>query len=116
MSGIVWLNDGRMGSFDCGFTTPYRGFLEIVGTEAAIHVSDMWVPRGRVGFEVRREGRPPEEIVIEGPDQILAMIEDFGRAVLDGVKLDPAPEEAVRTLRVLDALAESAREAKIVDV
>ena len=42
------------------------------------------------------------------------MIENFSRAALDSQPVSPAPEEAVRTLRVLDALAESAREGRVV--
>ena len=42
--------------------------------------------------------------------------EDFGRAVLWGESVNPPPEEAVRTLRVLDALGRSAREGQVVAV
>ena len=44
------------------------------------------------------------------------MLEDFGRAVRGGEPVRPDPEEAVRTLRALDALGRSAREARAVEV
>jgi predicted dehydrogenase len=47
---------------------------------------------------------------VEGHDQIAHMLDNFGRAVLRGEPVQPPAEEAVRTLRVLDALALSARE------
>ena len=116
LSGMVWLADGRVGTFDCGFVAPFRQWLEIVGTEGVVTVRDMWVPVWRAAFEVRRDGKPPEEVVVQGEDQIVHMIEDFGRAVLRGEPIKPPPEEAVKTLKVLDALAKSAREGREVTV
>jgi predicted dehydrogenase len=112
MSGLIWLADGRAGAFDCGFTMPVRGWLEVVGAEGVVYVPDMWVPGPRATFTVRREGKPDEEIAIEGEDQIVRMIENFSAAALDGRPACPPPDEAVKTLRVLDALARSAREGR----
>jgi predicted dehydrogenase len=108
MSGLLEFPDARVGAFDCAFTLPFRGYLEITGTDGVIWVPDMWLPGPRATFEVRREGRPTETVVVQGHDQIVHMIEDFGRAVLAHQPLNPSPEEAVRTLRVLDALCRSA--------
>jgi len=116
MNGVLWLADGRMATFDCGFTLPLRGWLEIVGTEGTVRVPDMWLPARRASFFIERAGKPTEEVAIEGEDQIQHMIEDFGRAVLRGEPARPAPDEAVKTLRVLDALSRSARERKAIDV
>ena len=44
------------------------------------------------------------------------MIENFGRFVLEGQPVSPSPDEAVKTLRVLDALVQSARDQKEVAV
>jgi predicted dehydrogenase len=115
MNGTLWLADGRVATFDCGFTLPFRGWLEITGTDGVICVSEMWVPHRPASFIIEREGRPPEQETIEG-DQIQYMIEGFGRAVLDKTPIRPDPLEAVRTLRVLDALAKSARDGKVVQV
>ena len=112
MSGLVWLADGRVGAFDCGFTVPLRGWMEVTGSEGVVFVPDMWLPGPRATFTVRRAGRPEEEVAVEGEDQIVHMLDDFSRAVLDGQELRPAPDEAVKTLRVLDALARSARDGK----
>ena len=84
MSGLVWLADGRVGAFDCGFTMPVRGWLEIAGTEGVVFVPDLWVPGPRATYTVRREGRPEEEVAVEGEDQIVHMLDDFSRAVLFG--------------------------------
>src|SRR5262249_44838229 len=110
LNGILWFANGRLAAFDCGFTLPLRGWLEITGSKGVVLVPEMWLPARRANFEIRREGRRgPEEVVVEGEDQIMHMLEDFGRAVLRGQQVNPPPEEAVRTLQVLDALARSAR-------
>jgi D-xylose 1-dehydrogenase (NADP+, D-xylono-1,5-lactone-forming) len=116
MSGLLWFSDGRTGAFDCGFTLPLRGWLEITGTEGVVTVPEMWLPSPRATFYVQREKRPAEEVVVEGEDQIVHMLEDFARAVFRGEPVQPAPEEAVRTLRAMDALARSARAKTPIDV
>ena len=50
-----------------------------------------------------------ETVTLDEADQIECMLDDFNRALLHGEAVRPAPDEAVKTLRVLDALALSAR-------
>jgi predicted dehydrogenase len=116
MNGMLWQADGRVGVFDCGFTQPYRAWMEVVGTQGTAFVPDMWLPAARATYQVRRLAGPVEEVAVEGHDQIAQMLDDFGRAVLRGEPVHPPPDEAVRTLRVLDALALSARENREVAV
>jgi len=116
MSGLVCLSDGRAGSFDCGFTTPYRQWLEITGTEGVIRVPKMWIPEPEASFTFERDRGEPEVVTVPGHDQIALMLDDFSRAVLGGEAVRPDPEEAVRTLRVLDTLARSAQEGRAVEV
>jgi predicted dehydrogenase len=114
-SGLLWLADGRVGAFDCGFTSPLRQWLEITGTEGVIRVQDMWLPDASASFTIERDEKP-EVVSVPGHDQIVCMLDDFSRAVLHGDPVRPDASEAVRTLAVLDALARSAREGRPVDV
>lgn len=116
MTGQVAFADGRMASFDCGFTLPLRGWLEITGTDGVIRVPEMWLPHPRATWEVQRHGKPAETHAVEGEDQMVHMLDDFAAAVWAGRDPTPPPEEAVKTLRVLDALARSAREGREVEV
>src|SRR5262249_28761123 len=116
MNGILWFADGRMATFDTGFTHPLRQWMEITGDAGVVTVTDMWLPAPCATFRIEREGQPTETVVVENEDQIVHMLEDFGRAVLDKQPAYPSPDEAVRTLRVLDALAESARQGEVVEV
>jgi predicted dehydrogenase len=116
MNGILWFADGRVGTFDCGFTLPLRGWLEIVGTEALVRIPEMWLPPRHATWILQSTGGTGEEFAIEDEDQIVQMVENFSLAALENRPVHPPPEEAVRTLRVLDALAQSAREGRIVAV
>jgi len=115
MTGQLAFADGRTASFDCGFTLPLRGWLEITGTEGVIRVPDMWLPRPKATWEVERPGKPAETHAVEGEDQMVHMLDDFAHAVWAGRDPTPPPDEAVKTLRVLDALAQSAREGREVE-
>jgi predicted dehydrogenase len=117
MSGILWFADGRTGTFDCGFVAPMRQWLEITGSEGVLRVTDLWVPPlARAAFTIERDGREPEVVAIEGEDQIARMIDDFSLAVQGAAPLNADPSEAVKTLRVLDALALAAQEERWIDV
>jgi predicted dehydrogenase len=115
MSGVLWFSEGRIATLDCGFTLPLRQTVEITGTGGVVTIPDLWQPARKATFLVRRDTHV-DEATVEGEDQIVHMIENFGRAVLKNEPVKPAPEEAVKTLAVMDALAKSARTGQIVDI
>jgi xylose dehydrogenase (NAD/NADP) len=116
MSGTLWFADGQVATFDCGFILPLRGWLEIAGTEGVVSIPEMWLPSKRASFIVQPLDEAAGEFAVEGEDQIVHMIENFSRAALQNQPTRPPAEEAVRTLRVLDALAKSAREDRVVTI
>ena len=116
MSATLFFADGRMASFDCSFIHPYREWLEIVCTHGTVTIPDMWIPRQATYSVQMNDSLSAEEFVVPGHDQIQCMIEDFGRYVLEDKPVWPAPEEAIKSARVMDALAMSAREGRIVSV
>jgi predicted dehydrogenase len=120
MSGVLTFADGRTASFDCGFTHPLRTWVEIVGTDAVVRVPNMWIPDDRAVYQVARQngmfGHTVEEVETPGADQMVHMLDDFAAAVREGRECYPNPDEAVKSLRVMDALARSAREGREVEV
>ena len=116
MSATLWFADGRVANFDCGFVHPFRQWMEIVGEKGAITLPDMWLPR-KAAYTVQYDASDDsQEFVVAGYDQIQCMLEDFGRYVLDEKPVWPAPEEAIKSAKVMDALLVSAREGRIVNV
>jgi predicted dehydrogenase len=116
MNGVLKFDDGSVAEFDCGFTLPFRGWLEIVGTKGVIRVPEMWLPGPRAEYFVQIGETPFREESLPGFDQIQLMLENFGAAVLDSSLPTPQSAEAVKTLQVLDALAQSARSGREVAV
>lgn len=116
VSGVWTFADGRTAHFDCGFTHPLRTWVEIVGTNAVVRVPNMWIPDEKAVFQVVRQngdfGQAVEEIETPGENQMVHMLDDFASAVLGGHECYPNPDEAVRTAKVLDALAKSAKEGR----
>lgn len=120
MSGVLTFADGRTAGFDCGFTHPLRTWVEVVGTSAVVRVPNLWIPDDAAEFHVVRQrgdfGADVEVVETPGENQMVHMLDDFAAAVWEKREPYPNPDEAVRTLRVLDALAKSAREGKEVAV
>ena len=116
VSGQLGFREGRSASFDCAFTLPYRAWLEVVGTKGTIRVPRMWAPHPRATWEVEVNGQPTVEHAVEGEDQIVRMLDEFAAAVWEGRDPRPGPDEAVRTLRVLDAVRRSIAEGREVGV
>jgi predicted dehydrogenase len=117
LSGSLAFADGGTASFDCGFRAPLRQWLEIVGTDGVLRIPKMWLPDEHAAYEVYdRDGRLREEGTVAGHDQIACMLDDFGEAVAAGREPTPSPDEATKTLRVLEALARSARDGQAVSV
>lgn len=114
MSGVMTFAHGRTATFDCGFTHPLRTHVEIVGTTGTIRVPNLWIPDAHASFEILRQegdfGLRTEVVNTPGEDQIVHMIDDFAAAVREKHECFPNPDEAVRTARVMDALAKSARD------
>ena len=61
-------------------------------------------------------GMAVEEVETPGENQMVHMIDDFAAAVREGREPYPNPDEAVKTLKVMDALRRSAAEGKEVNV
>lgn len=116
MSGVMIFDDGATASFDCGFTHPLRTWVEIVGSEAVIRVPNLWIPDERAVFHVCRQqgdfGESVEVVETPGENQMVHMLDDFAAAVAEHREPYPNPDEAVKSLRVMDALAKSAREGR----
>jgi predicted dehydrogenase len=116
MSGHLLFADGGVASFDCGFTFPYRPWMEIVGTKGMMRIPRMWLPHVKATWEVELNSESPVEHSVDGECQMVHMLDDFATAVFEDRDPDPPPDEAVKTLRVMDALARSVREGREVGV
>jgi predicted dehydrogenase len=86
---------------------------EVVGTRGRIDVPMTWLPgTAETTLRVERADGSQETLTFPGVDQYQIMVEEFGDAILASRPVPLPPSDAVNTMRVIDALRQSAREGR----
>ena len=118
LSGTLWFENERIAAFDCGYDTASRRWFEVAGTQASIVCDDFVIPRTEdsTRFWIHGAQGRNEEHKGGGCIQEVRMIEQFSNIVRTR-QLEPRWQtEAINTMRVCDALSESARLAQVVQI
>jgi D-xylose 1-dehydrogenase (NADP+, D-xylono-1,5-lactone-forming) len=98
---------GVLASFDCGFRSPYRTQVEIVGSEASILVPRPFKP-GLEETIVLSRGDEKREIAVAGQELYSGEVEDMADAVLLGRPPRVSLAESRGNVAVMTALLRSA--------
>jgi xylose dehydrogenase (NAD/NADP) len=106
---------GVLAQFDCGFQTPGRAYMEVVGSEGSAYISSPFKPGPDERIEVRR-GDVMEQIRIKGKELYLGEVEDMADAVLDGKQPGVSAAQSRGNTATITALLESARTGKPVQL
>ncbi len=115
LAGILWFDDERIATLDCGFDTALRKWFEVAGTRASIVCDDFTVPISEDSARFWVHGPDGNERnTVEGCIQEVLMIERFSQIVQSGSLETEWSDVAVNTMRVCDALLESHRCGEIV--
>jgi len=69
--------------FDCGFNSPLRSFVEVVGTEGTIYIPNPFKPGLKNEIYVTRGGKQ-ETLKIKGQELYLGEVEDLCDAAFNG--------------------------------
>lgn len=121
-AGILRFPGGVVAHFDCSFQTDYREWLQIQGSGARLDLHRPIKPGTRLGEILLRQGETADTlaaattITAPGANHYQLMVEDFNNAVLKGTPLRFPPEEGRANMQVIDALFESARTGRTVQV
>lgn len=109
LAGVLEFPRQRFASVDCSFKSGYSGWYMVIGSKGTIEVPRAFTPKTDDTVVVitsadnqRREER------FAGVDQYRLMVEAFAAAILSGQPLPCPPADAVRNMRAVDALAQSA--------
>ena len=109
-NGLLRFDEGATANIFAGFRTPYRTWLEVLGSEGGLTVPNPFRPGPVETLELERKGAI-EHIEVAGSPQIFVReIEDFEAAVLDGAPPVVSLAESRRTATTLSALYTAARE------
>jgi predicted dehydrogenase len=114
LAATLRMPSGVLGLLDCGFTTPHRDELEIIGEGGSLFLDDPWHCREPV-IELRRGGQV-ERIEIERVDPYRCELEDVSDAIRGGSSLRAGPADALAQAHVIEALYSSADTGLAVDV
>ena len=115
--GSLRFPENALATFEASFTSALQQTYSVVGSEGAIELPhDAFIPWEKEAvFSVRGKNQEVgQKHITEGADEYQRMVEHFADAVLTGAELELSPEESVRNMRVLDALAEAARTGKTI--
>jgi predicted dehydrogenase len=118
LSGLLWFEGERMASFDCGFDTVSRKWLEVAGSAGSLVCDDFTLPRDerRARYWLHASQGKGSERVTTGCVQEVRMIESFSEIVRTDRLDDRWPDRALKVQRVCDLLGESARRQEMRDV
>ena len=114
LAGILWFNDERIATLDCGFDTALRKWFEVAGTRASIVCDDFTVPTSEDSARFWVHGADNVKYETSTCIQEVTMIERFSDIVQSGELEEHWPNIAVNTMRVCDALLESNRRGAVV--
>ena len=107
--GMLRFDEGATANIFAGFRTPYRTWLEVLGSEGGLTVPNPFRPGPIETLDLERNGKT-EHIEVAGSQEIFVReVEDFEAAVLDGAPPVVSLAESRRTAATLAALYSAAR-------
>ena len=109
--GMLRFDEGATANIFAGFRTPYRTWLEVLGSEGGLTVPNPFRPGPIETLDLERRGAIEHIEVAGSPEIFVREIEDFEAAVLDGAPPVVSLAESRRTAATLSALHAAAREA-----
>jgi xylose dehydrogenase (NAD/NADP) len=120
-SAVLEFSDGRSALVSSSFKAGGQGLYQVIGTEGTIDVPRAFIPgmgsRVAEGLVIVSDpdGRRSEK-TFQPANHYRLMAEAFAESVLSGKPVPYPPEDAVNNMRALDAIAESARTRRRVEI
>lgn len=116
LSGILEFDDGRMARVSCGFDTQEHQRYRIDAMSGWLEVEDAYNPSNpETSLRYHVDGETHEE-TFDSVDQFQVEIEHFADCVESGETPRTDGREAVRNMRVIDALRDAASRGVPIDV
>jgi D-xylose 1-dehydrogenase (NADP+, D-xylono-1,5-lactone-forming) len=109
--------DGVLAQCETSIANFERHRVEVAGTLGAMVIEQPWIPgEGATGFTLHRSGRPPEWVSVPGANTYQLQVEHFVDVVQGRATARWGLDDAVANMRVLDAIAASALEGRVVEL
>jgi xylose dehydrogenase (NAD/NADP) len=117
IAGTLRFPMGALAGIEAGFVSALQQTFSVTGTEGAVELPhDAFIPWEREALYTQRErdSEAGEVQRVAGADEYRLMVEHFARAVQGVGGVDVLPEDSIRNMVALDALALAAREERTV--
>jgi xylose dehydrogenase (NAD/NADP) len=114
-AGQLRFPSGALAQFDCGFRSPFRTEIEVVGSEGTLRVPRPFKPGASETLLLTR-GETTETIPVDGQELYLGEVEDMADAILLGRPPRVSLVESRGNCAALLALLQSSREGRPVAV
>ena len=111
--GQMRFEGGVLAQFDCGFASPFRSWMEIVGSEATLSIPNPFKPNHKATVTLTR-GDQAEVLHMPGADLYLGEVDDMCDAIQHGRSPRITLADSRGNLAAILALLESARTGKAV--
>ena len=112
-------SDNALATIETSFISTLQQTYTIVGSEAAVELPhDAFIPwEKNTEYFVRKQSQEKgEAYTVAGADEYQLMVEHFAEAIMNRLQLAYPPEDSIRNMRVLDALALAAKNGKRIDI
>ncbi|MBI3172445.1 MAG: Gfo/Idh/MocA family oxidoreductase [Chloroflexi bacterium] len=111
--GQMRFGNGVLAQFDCGFASPLRSWMEIVGSEGTLYIPDPFKPNHKATVTLTR-GDQAETLHMPGADLYMGEVDDLCDAIEHGRTPRITPADSRANLATILALLESARTGKAI--
>ena len=113
--GMLRFDNGVRADFDCGFRSPVRSFIEIVGDEGVLRIPNAFKPGPREAVTLTKDGSS-RDIQIDGEDLYQGEVDDMADAILQGKPPRVSLKDSRGNVATIVALLQSARQGRPVPI
>jgi len=115
LSAILRFPGERIASFTVSFGAKKSSEYEVIGTEGILRVSPAFEHADDLKHELVTDGTPRKK-TFKKRDQVAPELIHFSRCILDDTEPEPGGREGLADVRIIQAIYESARTGRKVDV
>jgi predicted dehydrogenase len=105
--GQMRFEGGIQMQFDCGFNSPLRSYMEIIGTDAALSIPNPFKPNHKSEIYIKR-GQETQTIKVSGEELYLGEVNDMCDAILKNKPPRISLKDSLGNIAALTALIQSA--------
>jgi xylose dehydrogenase (NAD/NADP) len=113
--GMLRFDNGVRADFDCGFRSPVRSFIEIVGDEGVLRTPNAFKPGAREAIMLSKDGSS-RDIQIDGEDLYQGEVDDMADAILKGKPPRVSLKDSRGNVATIVALLQSAGQGRPVPI